>query len=163
MSTEATPLTAEEETRLRQRVRLARCAWSYVAVDGSVLECGDTLAYWHEGGPDSGHDFVWRDSPTTTAARLLATLTRERAALRSATRRYEDAEHNLSLLVDDVTRERAEHAALREALKEVDDWFATMPLADLGVVGEGYLGRDVIERADAVADRVRAALDEVKG
>lgn len=87
-------------------------------------------------------------SPVETIDRLLATLDRERAELRSATKRYEDAEHNLSLLVDDVTRERAERAALRNEnarLRETvrilqDNWPKTIP-----------------------APMDRAALDEVKG
>ena len=58
--------------------------------------------------------------------RIFATLDAERARLRSATRRYEDAEHNMLLLNDDLIAERARHAALVEAATKAKDWIVAM-------------------------------------
>ena len=54
--------------------------------------------------------------PCAAEAALRAALDTERARLRSATRRYEDAEHNMLLLNDDLIAEPARHAALVAAL-----------------------------------------------
>ena len=90
-------------------------------------------------------------------ARIFATLDAERARLRSATRRYEDAEHNMLLLNDDLIAERARHAALVEALDNLARHHELERVA-----GNTHIHPDKCEFVMQADRALRAALDTTK-
>jgi hypothetical protein len=69
------PLYRQEVSEMEARDRRwrPRCHWTYVAVDGRLLECGET-----ERNHGSGHGFVPPEGDPRTDRRMLLAERRER-------------------------------------------------------------------------------------